>query len=280
MMELIKPRLVFLVLWSVTLGFLIGSRAGVDFLLLLKTLAGAGLVAAGSMTLNQYLEREEDSRMKRTEGRPLPTGQVKPGTALLLGILEAIAGIIVLAAGVNFLTAFLSFLVLASYLFVYTPLKKKTPLCTLAGAVPGALPPMIGWSAARGGALGLEAWVLFLILFVWQLPHFFAIAWICREDYERAGFQMLSVVDPTGERVGRQILIYTLALHLLSFLPAIFGMTGHFYYLGALLLGIWFIYSSFKTAFQLDRHSKAFFRNSIVYLSMLFFLMMLDRSPV
>jgi protoheme IX farnesyltransferase len=115
---------------------------------------------------------------------------------------------------------------------------------------------------------------------MWQLPHFFAIAWICREDYARAGFRMLSVVDPTGERVGRQILIYTLAVHLLSFFPAIFGMTGHFYYLGALLLGIWFIYSSFKAAFQLDRYSKAFFRNSIVYLSVLFSLMMLDRSPV
>lgn len=278
-LEIVKPRLVLLVLWTVALGFLLASRPPLDFFLLLKTLTGAALVAAGSMALNQYLERKTDARMKRTENRPLPSGRMKPRRALLLGGLLSAAGLAVLALSVNLLTAWLALATLTSYLFIYTPLKKKTSLCTLAGAVPGAIPPMMGWAAAKG-ELGPGAWILFAILFVWQLPHFFAIAWIYREDYAKAGFPMLSVVDPTGERVGRQILVYTLAVHLFSFLPALAGMTGNFYYLGALLLGIWFIASSFRAAFALERHSRAFFRNSVVYLSLLFLLMMFDRSPV
>ena len=278
-LELTKPRLVLLSLWSVTIGFLLASRGPFPFLLLIKTLAGSGLVAAASMALNQYVEREEDARMKRTAGRPLPSGRARPGTALLFGIGLSAVGILILALTVNRLAAFLSFSILASYLFVYTPLKKKTPLCTVAGALPGAIPPMLGWAAA-GGTLDCPAWILFSILFVWQLPHFFAIAWICREDYAGAGFQMLSVVDPTGLRVGRQIMLYTLATHLLSFLPAVTGMTGNFYYLGALLLGIWLIASSFKTAFRLDANSRTFFRHSVIYLTLLLLLMVLDRGPV
>lgn len=273
--EITKFRLVSLVLWSTAVGFLWASRGPLDFSLLFKTLAGTALVAAGSMVLNQYLEREEDARMKRTENRPLPSGRMRPGEALMLGVFFSVTGLIALAFGVNFLSALLAALTLVVYLFLYTPLKKKTPLCTLAGAFPGAVPPMIGWAAVKG-ELGVAAWILFAILFLWQLPHFFAIAWIYREDYARAGFRMLSVVDPTGDRVGREIMIYTLGVHLLSLLPAVLGMMSPLYYLGALLLGIWFIASSFRTAFQLDKRSRSFFKDSVLYLTLLFLLIILD----
>lgn len=276
-LELTKPRLVFLVLGTVTIGFFLASRGPLDLWLLLKTLAGSGLVAAGSMVLNQYLERESDAKMKRTESRPLPSGRVKPKQALAFGIFLSTAGLLVLALGVNLLTCSLSVLTLVSYLFLYTPLKQKTPWCTFVGAIPGALPPMLGWSAA-GGKLGWEAGVLFSILFVWQMPHFFAIAWIYRDDYERAGFRVLSVLDPTGGRVGRQIMLYSLGLFLLSLLPAVTGMTGLVYYLAAFLLGIWFLGASFLTAFKLDSRSRAFFRSSVLYLTLILFFFMLDKK--
>lgn len=275
--EMTKPRLVGLVLWTVTVGFLLASRGPLDFWLLLKTLIGTGLVAGGSMVLNQYLERESDARMKRTETRPLPTHRMKPEEALVFGLFLSGAGLLFLARGVNLLTCFLSALTLISYLFLYTPLKQKTPFCTLAGAIPGAIPPMLGWGAAAG-ELGREAWVLFAILFVWQLPHFFAIAWIYREDYKRAGFRMLSVVDPTGQRVGRQMMLYSLALFLLSLLPPVVGMTGLVYYLAALILGVWFLLASFFTAFKLDSRSRTFFRSSVLYLTLLLFFLMLDKN--
>lgn len=278
-LEITKPRLVALVLWTVTVGFLLASRAPFNLLLLFKTLAGTALVAAGSMVLNQYLEREADAQMRRTENRPLPSGRMRPEEALIFGVLLSLGGILVLATGVNLLAACLSALTLGSYLFLYTPLKKKTSLCTLLGAIPGAIPPVIGWAAARR-ELGFEPWILFSILFVWQLPHFLAIAWIYREDYTRAGFQMLSVVDPTGERVSRQMMIYSLALYLLSFAPALTGMSGPFYYLGALLLGIWLIASSFQTAFRLDLRSRTFFRNSVLYLTFLLLLMIVEKKPL
>lgn len=277
--EVTKPRLVLLTLWTVAVGFVLASRSAVDFPLLLKTLIGAGLTAAGSMALNQYLERESDAQMRRTENRPLPSGRMKPREALIFGISLALAGLLTVALSVNFLSAYLSAATLVIYLFVYTPLKKRTPLCTLVGAIPGAIPPMLGWAAARG-ELGFEPWVLFSILFAWQLPHFFAIAWICREDYSRAGFRMLSVVDPTGKRVGQEIMIYSLAVHLLSFVPAVSGMTGPLYYLAALLLGIWFLVSSFQTAFQLDLRSRSFFRRSVLYLAFLLLFLILDRKTI
>lgn len=275
--ELTKPRLVFLSLWSVAVGFLLASQGPVNFPLLFKTLAGTLFAAAGSMVLNQYMEIEPDSLMKRTQDRPLPSSRITPPKAFLYGLCLSFFGILILVTNVNLLSAGLAAATSLIYLLIYTPLKKTTPLNTLVGAIPGAIPPLLGWAAARN-SLGGGAWILFAILFVWQLPHFFAIAWICREDYERAGFRMLSVVDPTGQSVGRQILIYTLATHLLSFLPSLAGITGNGYYLGALLLGIWFIASSFRTAFQLDTHSRVFFRNSIMYLSLLLLLMILDKT--
>ncbi len=277
--EITKFRLVLLVLWTTVVGYLWGSRGPFDSFMLLRALIGTAFVAAGSMALNQYLERESDAQMKRTQNRPLPSRRIKPRQALLLGIFLSIIGILELAFAVNLLCASLALLTLITYLFIYTPLKKKTPLCTLIGAIPGALPPMIGWAAARGG-LGAGAWILFAILFFWQIPHFFAIAWIYREDYAKAGFRMLSVVDPTGQRIGREIMIYTLGVHLLSLVPAVLGMMSPTYYLGALLLGIWFIASSFRTAFQLDARSRSFFKSSVLYLAFLFLLMILDKRPI
>lgn len=217
--------------------------------------------------------------MKRTKNRPLPSLRLSPKEVLVFGVLISIIGILWLAIRVNFLSTLLGGTTLLSYLFLYTPLKTRTWLCTLAGAVPGALPPVIGWTASRN-SLNLETAVLFLILFVWQLPHFFAIAWMYRSDYSRAGFRMLSVVDPSGEKIKRQIIVYSLALLLLSLIPPLVGMTGFLYYLGAFLLGVWFLLASFRTAFALDRLSKSFFRSSILYLSLLFLLMILDKSPV
>lgn len=277
-LELTKPRLVLLVLWTVAVGFLLASHAPLDFFLFFKTLGGAALVAAGSMALNQYLERANDAKMKRTQSRPLPSGRVRPEAALVFGIFLSGTGFFLLVKGVNLLTAFLSLATLGSYLFLYTPLKTKTSFCTLIGAISGAIPPMLGWTA-RTGELGKGAWPLFFILFVWQLPHFFAIAWIYREDYERAGFRMLSVIDPTGERIGRQIMGGSLAVFLSSFIPPLFGLTGLFYYLAALLLGIWLLASSFQTAFQLEARSRIFFRNSVLYLTLLLVFMMGDKSP-
>jgi len=274
-----KPRLVMLVLWSTAVGFILASQGPLDLSLLMKTLVGSGLAAAGSMALNQYLERESDARMKRTENRPLPSGRMKPWEALFFGIFLSIAGLLTLATGVNRMTAFLSFATQAIYLFIYTPLKKRTPFCTLIGALPGAIPPMLGWAAVRG-QLGLEAWLLFAILFVWQLPHFFAIAWLCREDYARAGFRMLSVVDPSGKRVGQEIMIYTLGVFILSLAPAVTGMAGLVYYAGAFLLGLWFLASSFQAAFQLDLRSRTFFKHSVIYLTLLLLILILDRKII
>jgi len=278
-LEITKPRLVALVLWTVSVGFLLASPSTPDLLLLFKTLFGTAWVAAGSMTLNQYLERESDARMKRTETRPLPSGRMNSSTALALGSFLSLAGILILAFQVNFLSALLAGVTLGSYLFIYTPLKTRTPFCTLFGALPGALPPMMGWAAATG-RLDWQAWILFTILFLWQLPHFFAIAWIYREDDKRAGFRMRSVVDPTGKRIGQEIMIYTLAVLLASLLPAVTGMSGLVYYGGAFLLGIWFLAASLRTAFQLDLRARSFFRQSVLYLGLLFFLMWMDKKLI
>ncbi len=276
-LEITKPRLVLLVLWTVAVGFLLGSGASLSGVLLSKVLLGSALVSAGSMVLNQYLERKEDAQMKRTQSRPLPSGRLEPIEALIFGIFLSISGIVELIFWVNPLVAFLSGLTLVIYLFIYTPLKTKTPLCTLVGAVPGAIPPMMGWAAAQG-KLTWEAWVLFAILFAWQLPHFFAIAWIYRQDYSRAGFKMLSVVDPTGTRIAKEIMIYSLIVLLASLVPALTGMNGFIYYGGAFLLGIWFLASSFHAAFGLEANSRSFFKKSVFYLSLLFLLMMVDRA--
>ena len=277
-MELTKPRLTLLAVLTTLLGFYMGSWLVVDLPLLLVTMVGAALVGFGANALNQYLERETDAKMKRTQNRPLPTGRLQPEQALFFGIILSVAGILVLAFFVNLLTSLLAVITLTTYLFVYTPLKKRSPLCTLAGAIPGAIPPLIGWTAVRG-ELGLEAWILFSILFLWQLPHFLAIGWVCREEYARAGFPMLMVLDSNGKSTTRQILLYCLALLPVTLIPSILRMSGIVYFgavlfLGAILAGLSLFLCLTK---EKDFHARKFFLTTILYLFVLIIFMMSDK---
>src|SRR3954470_8611786 len=226
--DLIKLRLTFLVLLTTLVGFYVGFRGPMDWLKLLHAMLGTALVASGAAALNQLLEREHDAKMRRTEDRPLPSGRMQPGTVLILGGVCGGIGLIYLALAVNLLTSLLGAITIVSYLFIYTPLKRVTTLNTIVGAIPGALPPLMGWAAARNEVSG-GGWALFAILFFWQLPHFFAIAWIYREEYARAGFVMLPVIDPEGERTGRQAISHTLGLLPISLTPYVFHLAGPIY---------------------------------------------------
>src|SRR5438477_4105369 len=239
--ELVKARLTLLVLLTTLVGFYIGFLGPVDYVLMLHTLLATALVASGTSALNQLLEREYDAKMRRTQDRPLPSGRLQPATVLWVGSVSAFAGLVYLALEVNLMTSLLGAFSLLSYLFVYTPLKRVTWLNTAVVAVPGALPPLMGWTAARG-ELTAEGWALFAILAFWQIPHFLAIAWIYREEYARAGFKMLPVIDPGGERTGRQAVSHTLGLLPVSLCPFLFNLTGPVYLVGALLLGLAFIW--------------------------------------
>src|SRR5258706_1164167 len=239
--DLFKARLTFLVLLTTLVGFYIGFRGPVDYLLMLHTLLGTSLVAAGASALNQLLEREHDAKMRRTQSRPLPSGRLQPQTVLLVGCVTAVAGLIYLALAVNHIRSWIGAFSLVSYLFIYTPLKRVTWLNTAIGAIPGALPPLMGWTAARG-ELTVEGWGLFAILAFWQLPHFLAIAWIYRDEYAKAGFKMLPVVDPQGHRTGRQAVSHTLGLLPVSLCPFLFGLAGPIYLAAALALGLIFFW--------------------------------------
>lgn len=275
-LELTKMRLVSLVLLSTAVGFFLGGRH-FDGILFAISLAGTGLVAAGSMALNQWWERREDAQMARTMNRPLPASKLSPAEAFWFGIILSAAGLALLYSQVNFETAFLAGLTLVTYVLFYTPLKKTTSLSTIVGAVPGALPPLIGWAAAAG-TTSFEAWLLFAIIFLWQMPHFLAIAWLYRKDYAAAGFKMLSVTDPSGRQVSRQILLYSLALLPVSLLPSALGLLGLLYFLGALLFGLGFIALSVESLKNLDQKAGVLFRASILYLSGLLLLMVLDKA--
>ncbi|MBI3318078.1 MAG: protoheme IX farnesyltransferase [Candidatus Omnitrophica bacterium] len=276
-LELTKPRLTGLALITVLIGFLLGSRGPLDPLKLFLTLLGTGLVGSGAGALNQYLEREADARMKRTSGRPLPSGRLTPQEVLPFGVLLSSSGLLTLSWGSHPLAGGLSAITLAVYLFLYTPLKTRSGLCTLIGAVPGAIPPLIGWAAARG-KLGLEAWLLFAILFLWQLPHFLAIAWLYREDYTRAGFRMLTVLDPKGDLAFRQIILYLAALLPVSLLPSLCGMSGGFYFLAALTSGTLFLGVGLFTArSRSGEAARRLFAVSVAYLPFLLLTMTLDR---
>ncbi len=276
--ELTKPRLVFLVLLSTVVGFILGSSGPIDFLLCFTMLAGTALVAAGSMALNEWLERNEDGRMARTAKRPLPTNRVNPLGALIFGVVISSLGLIILEFAVSTSAAVLAGLTIASYLFLYTPLKKKTSLCTIVGAIPGALPPLIGWSAAAS-ELSYPGWILFSILFLWQMPHFLAIGWMYREDYRRAGFRMLSLDDTEGEQVGRQMLLYTLALFAVSLLPTVSGITSYFYFAGAFVLGAGLTAFTVLSLKEMDQKARPLFLASILYLTCLLILMVIDKQP-
>lgn len=244
---LTKPEVNFLVVFSTLAGFLLASIGPLAWTRLLHALVGTFLVASGTATLNQWMEREADAHMRRTARRPLPAGRVSARTGLVFGLLLAIAGGAELALGTNLLASFLALLTLASYLLAYTPLKRKTPLCTLVGAFPGAMPPLIGWAAARG-SLGAEAWVLYAMLFFWQFPHFLGIAWLYREDYERAELQMLPAGDRGARAMAWQVVVASVALLAVSLFAGFIGKPSALYFAGAVLAGLGFLYFGARTA--------------------------------
>ncbi len=275
--ELTKPGITALVLVTTAVGFYLGSAGSVEWWHLLQALLGTGLLAAGTNALNQYAERGVDSRMKRTRQRPLPAGRLRPSTALTFSAGISVVGALHLALAVNLLTAALGAAALIIYIFAYTPLKRRTELCTVVGAIPGAIPPLMGWTAASG-QLDLAAWVLFGIVFLWQMPHFYAIAWLYRADYALAGFPMLPVVDEEGERTSRQIVAYTIGLLLVSLLTTVLGLTGAIYLFGALTLGLGFLALGLRlAASRTGSQARRLFFGSIVYLPVLLVLMVVDK---
>ncbi len=277
-LELTKPRITWLILMSTGIGYFFGHQGALDPLLLFHCLLGTALIASGTATLNQWYERDADSLMKRTAMRPIPAGKVTARNALLFGIALLIAGEVELALGVNPLTAWLGLFTVASYLLLYTPMKQKTWWSTTVGALPGAMPPLIGFAAARG-SLSAEAWVLFAIIFLWQFPHFYAIAWMYREDYGRAGIKMLPVVEPDGASTSRQILAFALLLIPVSLAPSFLHMTGHWYLAAALVLGGLFL----KSAAKLSRdrsalNARGVLKASVIYLPLLYLALILGSK--
>ncbi len=283
--ELVKARLTTLVLLTTFVGFYMGGRGVLSFALMFHALAGTALVAAGASALNQLFEREEDAKMRRTQNRPLPAGQLEPVTVMIFGGVCATAGLLYLALAVNLLTSVIGAVTLVSYLFIYTPLKRVTWLNTLVGAVPGALPPVMGWTAARGELTG-EGWALFAIVAFWQIPHFMSIAWIYRADYAKAGFKMLPVVEPDGRRTGQQAVNHALALLLVSLCPFVFKMAGGFYLAGALVLGAGYLLCAVRFSRQLRFaqaeltlvRARQLFLASILYLPLLLAVMVWDKA--
>ena len=275
---LTKPEVNFLVLISTLVGFYVAEPGPVHGWLLFHTLMGTLLVASGTGTLNQYLERRSDAFMRRTANRPLPSGRMRSSEAFWFGILLSIVGGVELWIAANPLTSMLAMATLASYLIFYTPLKRQTPLCTIVGAFPGAVPPLIGWAAVRNG-LSSEAWVLYAILFLWQFPHLLAIAWMYREDYARAGLQMLPSRDLSGRAAARQIIGCTLALLPVSLIPAFTGQAGMVYLVGAGILGAGFLYYGVRMAAQrTNTLARQLLMASIIYLPLVLGLLMFDRT--
>src|SRR5919205_4522642 len=275
--ELTKPRITFLIVLTSAAGFAMGSRGPLGYVALLSAMFGIGLLSSGIATLNQYAERDLDGLMRRTANRPLPAGKLAPWEALAFGAAITILAEAYLLVLVNPLSALLGLTVIAGYLFAYTPLKTRTTLSTFVGAFPGAVPPLIGWTAARG-SISFEGWILFAILFLWQFPHFLAIAWMYREDYSRAGILMLPVVEPDGRVTAQQIVVYTLMLLPVSVLPAVMGMSGKIYFVGGHLLGPLFFSSSLRAAFSMSRQqARRLLLASVLYLPLLFILMVLNR---
>ena len=280
--SLTKPRLVLLVLVTVAVGFLLGPRGSASHATLsslVATLLGTALVAGGAGALNQWLERERDARMRRTANRALPAGRLAPSEAVVFGGLIALAGMALLLVGANPLAAEVALVTFVLYVFAYTPLKTRTTLNTVIGAIPGALPPVIGWSAATG-RLGVEAWALFLIVFLWQFPHFLAIAWIYRDDYQHAGFRMLTVGDVRGRMTGCQAVSYALALIPAGLLPAMVGLAGPIYFAGAMLLGVVYLVAAARFWLEAsDRCARRLLRASFVYLPTVLLLLLLNPVP-
>jgi protoheme IX farnesyltransferase len=279
-LELAKARLTSLVLLTTLVGYLLPGRGDHGAAHLVGTLLGTALAAGGANALNQWLEVEQDALMERTRGRPLPSGRLTRRHALLWGLGAATAGVALLLVLVGRLPAALAASVIVLYTLVYTPLKRRSTLCTLVGAICGAIPPMIGWSAATGG-LESGAWLLAATLFVWQMPHFFALAWIYRHDYARAGYRMLPVVDPAGRATFPSLLLFSLALLPLGLTVFLTGLAGPIYAAGSLLAGLfwsWFGFQLYRE--HSDRRARKVFLGSLLYLPLVLGLMVADRGPL
>ena len=275
---LTKPRLNLLVIATAAAGFYLGSRDGVDYPRFVNTVVGTALVAGGASALNQLFERRVDGLMRRTRTRPLPGGRVHPVEVGWFALLLSVAGLLLLGLGATWMAALVALVTLVTYVAAYTPLKLRTSFATVVGAIPGALPPMIGWAGATGG-LSREAWVLFSIVFLWQMPHFLAIAWLFRDDYARAGFPMLPVVEPDGRSTARQVMAYTGALLPVSLTPTAIGLASELYFVGAFVLGLVFMWLALGFARRrTDRDARLLFIGSITYLPLIWILMIAART--
>ncbi len=275
--ELTKPRIAFLLVLTSAAGFYLATKEGFNTVLFVNSMIGITLLAFGVATLNQWFERELDPLMERTEKRPLPSKRVTPTEALVFGLVQCVVAEAYLFFLVNGLTAILGLVVIVGYVLVYTPLKTRTSASTAIGAIPGALPPLMGWTAAAN-EITLGAWALFAMQFLWQFPHFFAIAWMYRDQYKKAGILMLPVVEPSGTLTFRQIVLFTIMLLPVSVAPFIFGLSGKIFFVGAILLGIWFLYASVRSAMdKSNERARKLLLVSVIYLPLLFILMVADK---
>ncbi len=276
-LELTKPRIAFLLVLTSAAGFYLGAKNNFDAVLFINSMIGILLLAFGVATLNQVWERDLDALMERTAKRPLPTQKVSPAEALVFGISMCVVGEIYLTFLVNILTAVLGLMVIVGYVLLYTPLKTRTSASTAVGAFPGALPPLMGWTAATG-EITLGAWILFAMLFLWQFPHFLAIAWMYREQYKKAGILMLPVVEPAGKITARQIVIFSVLLLPISVAPFFIGLDGLIYLIGAIVLGLWFLWASIRAARAKSvEKARKLLVVSVIYLPLIFLLMVFDK---
>jgi protoheme IX farnesyltransferase len=278
--ELAKPRIVLMVLVTAFVGFYVGSGHVPDYLRLLEMLFGTALAAAGTLALNQFVERDTDTMMERTRHRPIPDGRLMPREACWFGIVLTAAGLLYLALAINLVSAWVTALITVSYLLLYTPMKRRSSLCILVGAVPGALPPVIGWVAATG-SLEVDAGVLFAIMFLWQVPHTLAIGRLYRDDYAKAGIRFLPVIEPDGASTSRQVISHCAALLAVSLLPTLLGLAGPVYFVAAFLLGVGFLVSGVRLAMESTQaRARALLFASLIYLPALLLVMALDRVPL
>jgi len=274
--ELTKPRIAFMLVLTAAVGFYLGSRQLFDWWLFAKAIVAITLLAFGVASLNQFLERKTDALMERTAGRPLPSGRLSSVEALIFGIVLCVASEVLFFTSVNALTGFLGLLVIVGYVLLYTPLKTKTTLSTAIGAIPGAMPPLMGWTSATN-QISLEAWLLFAIILLWQFPHFLAIAWIYRSEYEKAGVLMLPVIDKEGKLTVRQMLIFAILLFIVSLLPFFIGLAGLIYLFSAFTLGAYFLYCTFLMAKEKSvATARKVLVASVIYLPVIFALMVLS----
>ena len=276
--ELTKPRIAFLLVLSSAAGFYMASTTGFEPVLFVNSMLSITLLAFGVSTLNQYIERDIDPLMRRTATRPLPTGRVTPNEALVFGICQCVLAEVFLFFAVNPLTAILGLTVIIGYVFLYTPLKTRTSLSTVVGAIPGAMPPLMGWTAASN-KITVVGWALFATQFLWQFPHFLSIAWLYRNEYANAGIRMLPVVEPSGKLTGRQIVLFSIMLLPVSLAPYFFQVAGPLFLVGATLLGIWFLWASVRAArAKSDELARKLLLVSVIYLPLFFLLMVIDKS--